>query len=47
MTDDSARRPRRFEAEAPTHPRVKAALLMIAVVVAIVAFASISTFGSH
>ena len=47
MTDDPARRPRRFEAEAPTHPRMKAALLMIAVVVVIVVFASISTFGPH
>jgi hypothetical protein len=47
VTDDPARRPRRLEAEPPAHPRMKAALLMIAVVVAIVVFASISTFGPH
>lgn len=47
MTDDPARRARGFDAEMPTHPRMKSALLMLAVVVAIVAFASISTFGSH
>jgi hypothetical protein len=47
VTDDPLSRPRRFEAETPVHPRVKAALRMIAVVVAIVAFASISTFGLH
>ena len=47
MTDDPSSRPRHFEAETPVHPRMKAALLMIAVVVAIVAFASISTFGPH
>jgi hypothetical protein len=31
----------------PTHPRMKAFLLMVGVVAAIVALAAISTFGSH
>jgi hypothetical protein len=47
VSNDPARPPRRVEAEAPTHPRMKAALLMIGVVVAIIAFAAMSTFGSH
>lgn len=44
---DPSRRPLRSNRERPTHPPVQAFLLALAVVIAIVALALISTFGSH
>jgi hypothetical protein len=39
--------PRPNVGERPTHPKLKASLLMVGVVLAIVALAAISTFAGH
>jgi hypothetical protein len=44
---DPARRPLRSNPERPTHPPLQAFVLALAVVIAIVALALISTFGAH
>jgi hypothetical protein len=44
---DPSRRPSRSSRERPTHPPLQAFVLALAVVVAIVALALISTFGAH
>lgn len=38
---------RRFNRERPTHPPLQAFLLALAVVIAIITLALISTFGAH
>jgi hypothetical protein len=44
---DPARRPLRSNRGRPTHPPLQAFVLALAVVIAIVALALISTFGAH
>jgi hypothetical protein len=44
---DPARRPLRSNRERPTHPPLQAFVLALAVMIAIVALALISTFGPH
>jgi hypothetical protein len=47
VSDRLARRAQRRDAEGPTHPRVAAIVMMVAVVIAIVVLAAMNTFGSH